>query len=135
LVAGLPAVLVGILVAVGPRTLFPVCEGLDDPSMPCHWTALVEAGVGGVLALLGVALILCARGGAESCAPGLHVAVFLDAALALLVPTALVGVCQGAHMPCRLLTLPALAVLGSLLMLASAMQGWRAFAGVRRGRG
>ncbi|MDR0842197.1 MAG: DUF4418 family protein [Acidobacteriota bacterium] len=129
LIAGIPVVLLGILVAIGPRTVFPVCGGWEDPSMHCHWTALAETGVGGVLALLGLGLLLCGR---DEFAAALHWAVFLNALLALLFPVALTGVCPGTGMSCRLLTLPALVVLSSLLMASSAIQGGAAIIRIRR---
>lgn len=98
--------------------------------MKCHWTARVELGAGILIALLGVLLILFRSAQVRL---GLSLSLILNGTLALLAPTALIGVCGGAHMTCRTLTLPALAVLSAAVIFVSAVNA--AYLAHRIGKG
>jgi hypothetical protein len=120
LIFGIPVAAIGLLLAIGPYTLFPVCEAMGDMVMKCFWTRRVELGIGVLIAVLG-ALSLVFK--SSQIRLGLGIAVFLNGILALLIPTALIGVCDHAHASCRILTLPALLVLSSILLLISVING------------
>jgi glucose uptake protein GlcU len=120
LVFGIPPLVIGLLIAIGPQTLFPVCEVMGEMVMHCHWTAQAELGIGLVIALLGLAGIIFSS---KDLRLGLSISLFLNGLLALLVPSVLIGVCPGAHMPCHILTLPALSVLSALLVVISVING------------
>ncbi|GHS90590.1 hypothetical protein FACS1894139_09880 [Planctomycetales bacterium] len=111
------ALVIGILIAFGPQTLFPVCPPMEHITMKCHSTARVEFALGLLVAVLGLLTLLTAS---ASFRCGLTVSIFLNAVLALLIPAVLVGVCPGAHMGCRSLTLPALVLLSGLLATGAA---------------
>lgn len=85
--------------------------------MKCHWTAQAELGIGILIALLGVFLLIFQSGQIRL---GLSLAVILNGVLALLIPTALIGVCGSINMTCRSLTLPALTILSSIVIVTSA---------------
>jgi hypothetical protein len=117
---GISFVALGLLIAIGPYTLFPVCEAMGDMVMRCFWTRRASLGVGLLIAALGA---LAAVFKPAQVRLGLGIGVFLNSALALLVPTALIGVCDHAHASCRILALPALAVLSGILLVLSAING------------
>jgi hypothetical protein len=116
--SGAAAIVFGVLIALGPQFLFRVCPVMGDTIMKCHWSAQAEIGVGGLIALLGVALIVFAHPGIRL---GLTVGLFLSGVLALLVPHALIGGCAMHHMPCRKVTFPAITVISILLLIGSVL--------------
>jgi hypothetical protein len=127
LLTGILFIILGGLIAIGPQTIFPVCEvhmaGPASMSIPagtvmkCHWAARAELGVGFLIGLIGVFLIIFQS---RQIRLGLSLALILNGILALLIPTALIGVCSSAHMTCRSLTLPALIIISSVIIVASA---------------
>ncbi len=152
LFAGILFIILGVLIAFGPRTIFPVCgvranvstetdckdptdeeclqtasptehpaAAKDHPSSPakvmkCHRTARAELGVGLLISILGALLLVFAS---KQLRGWLSLLITLSGILALLIPTALIGVCGGAHMICRTLALPALSVISSIVIIAS----------------
>jgi hypothetical protein len=111
LVFGIPVVVLGLLIAAGPVTVFPVCPVMMEMIMRCHWTAQAELGVGIIIAILGLLSVLIES---QQVRLGLSIAIFLNGIFALLIPSVLIGVCPGAHMHCRTLSLPALVILGGI---------------------
>jgi hypothetical protein len=116
LIFGIPFTAIGLLIALGPYTLFPVCEVMGDMFMKCFWTRRAELGIGIIIAVLGVLSILFkpAR---------LGIAVFLNGVLALLIPAILIGVCDHAHASCRVLALPSLLILSAILIAIAVING------------
>jgi hypothetical protein len=110
----------GLLLAIGPYTLFPVCEAMGDMVMKCFWTRRAELGIGLVIVVLGVLTLVFKS---SQIRLGLGIGVFLNGVLALLIPATLIGVCEHAHASCRVLALPALSVLSSILILISVING------------
>jgi hypothetical protein len=98
--------------------------GHDRTHMVCWHMAKAELGVG-ILALWAAAVLVTSRthdrrAGALSLTAGLAV-------LGGLLPAALIGVCPGPSMPCRVGTLPALMVLSAFFFLFSLVAGvWSA---------
>ncbi|SHH74736.1 protein of unknown function [Sporobacter termitidis DSM 10068] len=151
LISGIIFIILGLFIAVGPQTVFPVCgvhtaaQSAEQTSMPmnsqetdqseqcaadgdamsasmnmmmkCHGTGQAALGLGALIAVSGVLLILLRS---KQTRLGLSIALFLNGILALLIPTALIGVCDGAQMSCRMLALPALTILSSLAIIAAA---------------
>ena len=107
----------GILISIGPLTIFKVCN-VGSMLMKCHWTSKAELGVGGSIALNGL-LMVCIN--QKKVHLGLTLAVFPLGILTILVPTALIGVCDSERMQCRMLTYPMLCLLGGLLIIISAV--------------
>jgi len=132
-ISGIGALLVilGILVILTPWVLFPVCEmeglylktasGVQMP-MKCGWTARAETGMGALIMVAGGLLI--ARGSPET---RQAVGVFSVATgiLVILFPTVLIGMCAMAEHPCRQLTLPALEILGVIVIIIGAYLIWK----------
>ncbi len=84
--------------------------------MRCHWTAQAEIGLGIEIALLGFLLFVFRS---RQIRLGLSLALILNGILTMLVPTVLIGVCDSEHMVCRSLTLPALVILASTVIVIS----------------
>lgn len=110
-VTPLVIIALGLLVAVGPSTIFAVCDhgvqltnGRMMP-MKCHWTAQASIAFGALIALGGV-LLLALQAQAARMACGVMTAAV--AAAEMLVPSVLIGVCGGETMPCHMVTAPAL---------------------------
>ncbi len=108
LIIGIFYFIVGILVAIGPHTIFAVCEAMEGKYMKCHWTAQAEIGVGISIAIVG-GLYCFIR--SSKIRLGLQIALYTVLAQIALLPDVLIGVCEKEHMQCRSLTLPALNVL------------------------
>lgn len=114
LIVGLAFFLLGLLVAIGPHTLFAVCEAMGDGFMKCHWTAQAETGIGLSIALAGLLSVFFAK---EEYRIGIHLGILLQTIVVILIPNVLIGVCGGEHMRCHALTLPALDILGVIVFV------------------
>jgi drug/metabolite transporter (DMT)-like permease len=90
--------------------------------MKCGWTARAETGMGALIMIAGGLLI--ARGTPET---RQAVGVFSIAfgILVVLFPTVLIGMCALADHPCRLLTQPALEILGIIVILIGGFLLWK----------
>lgn len=121
LLTGFLFIIIGLLAAVGPYTVFPVCGAHDGKFMKCRWTAQAELGLGLSIVFLGVVLLLFA---ARQLRIGISIGVFINSILVLLIPNVLIGVCGSVDMNCRILTLPALSILGVLSALIAALNIW-----------
>jgi len=133
MVNGIGALLVflGIVIILTPWIIFPVCEvqgsfmqtasGMKVP-MTCGWTARAETGVGALVILAGGLLI--ARSTPET---RQTVGIFSIAlgALVILFPTVLIGMCKVAEHPCRMTTLPALELLGVIVIIIGGYLVWK----------
>ena len=127
-------IVLGVLVAVVPIVIFPVCEaGIATASgssvpMKCFWTARASLGNGGLVALAGVLLL---PGANHPFRLGVALMASFVGLLVILVPHQLVGVCPGEQMACHMGTLPALSLAGGLVILVAAgvaMRSGRALA-------
>jgi hypothetical protein len=116
--SGAAVIVFGLLIALGPQFLFKVCPVMGDVIMKCHWSAQAEIGVGGMITLLGVALIVFAS---PQIRLGLTIGVFLSGVLALLIPHALIGGCVMHSMPCRKITFPAITAINILLLIGAGL--------------
>lgn len=114
-------IILGGLVAIGPKTIFPVCDVHMSMVMKCHWTAQAESGVGLVIAILGGLLVITRS---IYIRIGLNIGIILNGLLALLIPSVLIGVCEGQHMTCHSLTLPAIVVLSSIIVIIASVYLW-----------
>ena len=113
---GVAAIVLGLLIALGPQFLFKVCEPMGENFMKCYWSAQAEIGIGAVIAALGVALILFAN---LKTRLGLTIGILLSGILALLIPHALIGGCAMESMQCRKIAFPAITVISILLLIGS----------------
>lgn len=120
-------VLLGILLALAPLALFPVCEheglrmrlasGKEVP-MKCFWTARAELGLAILLVANGILLTLFSKTGDGRTAAGMAAAIGV---VVILVPSVLIGTCMNPQMPCNVGTKPALLFLGVLVIAAGGL--------------
>lgn len=150
LISGIIFLALGLLIALGPQMIFPVCRspvlgeeaaqsapekdmGMSEHNtgnteeisfmnapMKCHWTARAELGTGLLIAIESLLLILLRSSQIRF---GLNLAIGLNGILALLFPTVLIGVCGSTRMNCRSLTLPALVIISGLVIAVSLING------------
>lgn len=121
LFAAIAQFVLGVLIAVAPRTFAHVCEVTDMP-MACHYTAQAALGIGIVIVIALLAIIGLFV--AEATRAGLDIANAVLGVLVILVPTVLIGVCKGAMMHCHMVTLPTLIVLGVLTTVFSVIAAY-----------
>jgi hypothetical protein len=124
-------VLLGIVIALTSWIIFPVCEvygsyvetkaGAKLP-MPCGYTARGEIGIG-VLIAIGGGLLIARRTLETRQAVGLF--SIAAGVIVILLPTVLTGMCKMAEHPCRLLTLPALEILGVIVIILGGYLFWK----------
>ena len=105
----------GLLAAIGPRTIFPVCSAAEM-KMKCYYTANAELAVGIIAALIGIAIILIDKNKAKLVLSAVQAVLGL---VIILIPTAIIGVCGSPMMHCVSATKPALIVIGALVTLIS----------------
>lgn len=103
----------GLLIAVGPQTIFKVCENSTTP-MRCTYSASAEIGIGLLGVLLGVLMWFTRtrREGALLCVAGMGLATLAGA-----VPLVLIGGCKNPKMPCVMLSFPIIYLLTGLVLL------------------
>jgi hypothetical protein len=118
IIGGVSAVVLGLLVALGPQFLFKVCETMGDTFMKCHWSAQAEIGIGALIAALGIAITLFSS---PKTRLGLVIGIFLSGILALLIPHVLIGGCSMPSMQCRKIAFPAITVIGILILIGAAL--------------
>ena len=128
-------VALGILVCLTPHYLFPVCEthiataaGGAVP-MKCFWTARASLGNGGLAVAAGCLLLL------SNHAPfrfGVTLMLFFVGLVTILIPGLLIGVCASEIMSCHMGTLPALTLLGLILMITAVCMAFAARRGMSK---
>jgi hypothetical protein len=114
--AGIAFVVLGLLIAFGPISIFPVCKS-GDMKMACYYTAQAELWTGLAIVVLGAAYALVKPAKVRI---GLSAVLGLAGVLTILFPSALTGVCKSVDMACHSLTLPALVILGAAVILVAA---------------
>lgn len=128
--SGIFFVLAGILLALIPTDIFPVCDKLVTTAagttipMKCFWTGRAELGAGGFFVFAGLALLVIRQRTVHS---GIYLLSIAGAALALLFPTYLIGLCKTESMACRMGTEPGLLVWGGIVLLVSIVCFIRSF--------
>lgn len=117
--ASLPSVAFGALIAIAPQTFAHACTGHGSFGA-CHYSQQAATGIGVVIAVLGVVSFFVSR----QMRVGINIAIALDALLLLAVPYALIGICKGQMMHCRMVMLPTLTVLGVLTLVCAIAAAW-----------
>ena len=120
LITSIAFLILGIFIAIGPQTIFPIC-GLENEistKMKCFWTGRTEIGIGIIITVIGILLLILKK---KEIRIGLSLALIPTGLLVLLIPTTLIGVCANEHMKCKALTLPMLLLLGSVTIVVAAI--------------
>jgi drug/metabolite transporter (DMT)-like permease len=112
-IIGIVLLICGLLIAIGPWTIFPVCD-YGNSTMKCHYTAEAEIVVGVMIALLGL-LLFFAKSVETKIVIGVGevgLGVF-----AVLLVTTLTGMCPATTMECHILAEPVLKILGAVVAI------------------
>jgi len=125
-------IILGIVIAISPWTIAPVCEvngmyaqlasGKTLP-MPCGWTARAEIGLGALLAVAGVLLTIAKSNETKRIIGIFGIAIGV---LVILFPTYITKMCALADHPCNLLTKPVLIILGVATIIVAAYVSYSA---------
>ena len=107
-------VIAGLLIAIGPKTFFAVCNSDGEMTMKCFYVAQTELAIGIAIAVLGIVLALLKDNVAQITA---SIALALNGIITILIPDVLIGVCKNAHMHCNAFTRPALNILGAVVII------------------
>ena len=115
-ITGIVIALLGLLTALIPTVIFKVCAAMDGKFMKCHWTSQVEVALGIAVLALGLLIVLAKENAASS---AYAVASAINGVMVILIPTAVIGVCGSADMPCHSGTKPALIIAGALIIVVA----------------
>lgn len=109
-IVAIMSIFLGILAAIGPKTVFPVCQS-GMMKMKCYDMAQAELVVGLIAAGVGAGILFVK---AKKVRLILSLAEIILGLLILLLPTVIIGVCGSPMMHCVSITKPALLVIGIL---------------------
>jgi hypothetical protein len=124
--------LLAVAIAIVP--IFTDCESAGrmltladgrQTSMKCHWTGRAELGLGLPLFAVGAMMMFSRRKEARRY---LGIGGMALGAVAILLPTELIGVCMNPDMPCVSTMKPALVLMGALVIgvsLVTVVLSWR----------
>lgn len=112
-VFGIVFIILGILIAIGPWTIFAVC---DSTTMKCHYTAEAELVMGAMIALLGLLLVFVKSAETKIV---IGIGEMGLGIFAVLISTTLIGMCPASSMECHLLAEPMLKILGTAVVILS----------------
>ena len=110
----------GLLIALGPIYLFKACPpGCCSAYPDCLWTTKAVLGMGMVITALGIFCILYNDPKTQL---GMTIGIFLSGIMVLLIPHVIIGGCAIKSMECRLVTFPALTILGIFVVIFSGIK-------------
>lgn len=112
-VLGFMFFLLGVLIALTPVYILPVCEFHGKPKMVCSYTGMAEIFVGLIILSIGVGAFL-----SKVSVKWLMFVAFFAGASVIFVPEVL-GYCPSPRMPCHYGTVPMLRLLGGLTVVVS----------------
>jgi hypothetical protein len=105
----------GLLVALTPRYILPVCEWAGKKPMNCGYMGRAEIFIGVIVISIAVGAFLSR--GAEALR-WLMLVGLVTGVMVVLLPQVL-GYCPSSQMPCHYSTVPMLRLLGGLLVITS----------------
>ncbi|MGN0687895.1 MAG: DUF4418 family protein [Oscillospiraceae bacterium] len=105
----------GVLLIIGPYTLFPVCDTAEK-IMKCFWATRAVNTVGGMLAVFGIVLLLLKAGDSVIAVNLCSIAAGIAA---ILLPSVIIGGCAKDTMACQALTFPAIYLISAAVVLFS----------------
>lgn len=108
-------IIMGIALAVGPYTLFKVCD-TSEKIMKCWWSVRAEMAIGGLLIFTGILILILKK--TETLILANIYSISLGVA-AILIPSVLIGGCSKTTMACRSLTFPSIYIIAEVVILFS----------------
>ena len=123
---GIILFLLGLLVLLTPRYIFPTCEYQGFTRMACTYTGTAEMFIGAIVMSAAVGIILSKN---QETLRWSCLTILAAGVSAILVPEA-IGYCHSSEHPCNYGTVPVLRLIGVLIVLLS-LTGF--FASFRRG--
>ena len=105
--------IIGLLLIVGPHTIFKVCS-TDKMVMRCYYSTMAVAGTGALLIVIGILTIWAKTYGEQI---RLSLLSIITAVASILFPAVLIGGCGDAMMACRSVTFPSIYILNALVIL------------------
>lgn len=111
-------VILSILLIVGPKSIFSVCEVGEKP-MKCYWSTQAVIALAVILLVIGVLFYLADSAQTKNM---LSIVTVATAAMVILIPAKLIGGCGMMTMACRSLTFPAFYVIGILFIVSAVVE-------------
>ena len=108
--------ILGLLIAVGPYTIYPICGDAMDG--PCHATGYAEAFIGISIAVLSAASLFVESHRSREF---LGLAVLALSVLSVLVVTVIIGTCDSDMMACNRTGRPGMIASGAVAAVVSAV--------------
>ena len=104
-----------VLLIVGPKTIFKVCEVGEKP-MLCHWSTRAEIGIASILIVTAILYFLT-----KTIREKIFIAIvaIVGGIVAILIPSILIGGCGMKTMACQSATFPAFYVISAVLIIFS----------------
>jgi hypothetical protein len=118
IIFGIIIIILGLLIALGPRFLFKVCGHGEEGFPHCHWSAQAEIGMGLLIVALGACMIVISNPKTHL---GLAIGTFFASIIVLAIPHFLIGGCGSLAMKCRRVAFPALTAESIVLLVFSAI--------------
>lgn len=112
---GIYFIIIGALLAVGPHTLFAVCEK-GEKIMKCWWSAQAEIPIGIILIVAGMAILAFKSVEIQF---GITIMTTALGVSAILIPSVLIGGCMKNTMPCQSVTFPWIYIIGVITIVVS----------------
>lgn len=114
-IVGAVLFLAGLVVVLLPRYILPVCEYYGYPAMACSHTGMAERFIGFIVMAASCGIFLT---GTREALRWLALTVLTSGVSIVLLPEA-IGYCHSNSMPCNYGTIPALRLIGALIILLS----------------
>lgn len=115
LINGFFYIIMGILLAVGPYTLFHVCD-TSEKVMKCWWSVRAETAIGGLLIFAGILILLLKS---KEIRFAINLNTIGTGVVAILIPSKLIGGCAKETMLCRSLTFPSIYIISVAVIVFS----------------
>ncbi|MCB2289925.1 DUF4418 family protein [Clostridium sp. CS001] len=114
-VYGIYLIIIGAVLAVGPHTLFAVCEK-GESIMKCWWSAQAEISNGILIISAGIAILVLKS---KETQLGISIMTSLLGVSTILIPSVLIGGCMKSTMPCQSVTFPWIYIIGVITIIVS----------------
>ncbi|MBZ9623349.1 DUF4418 family protein [Clostridium sp. FP2] len=112
---GIYFIIIGVLLAIGPHTLFAVCPK-GETVMKCWWSAQAEISIGIMLIVAGIAILVFKS---EEIQFGICIMTSALGVVAILIPSVLIGGCMKKTMMCQSMSFPCIYIIGGLTTVVS----------------